>query len=233
MNNFGIINYSNNCYLNVIIQIFLSYKVTSNIISHYLDFVSNSNGLIINPKKLLTLLSKKMEVRRQNDSQEAFTQLLDLIPDLEKYYKNTITNVFLCHECNNIRKICDTFCTFYVHTNSLEDSIKQLISDEIFNLECDHCKKYTKTSKKCRIKNLGNVLVFYNILKQKIKFTNNISYSDTVYKLTGIIKHYGNENSGHYIYIDYTNKKIIDDTSINSYNKIDNNNIYLLFYCKE
>ena len=99
MNNFGIINFSNNCYLNVIIQLFLCNKKTSNIIAHYLNFESNNENncnKIINPKKLLITLSKKMNVSRQNDSQEAFTQLLDLIPDLEKYYqtKIIILNIF-------------------------------------------------------------------------------------------------------------------------------------------
>ena len=52
---FGIINYSNNCYLNVIIQLFLYNKYTSNIIIHHLDITnlvnSKDNVKVINPKK--------------------------------------------------------------------------------------------------------------------------------------------------------------------------------------
>ena len=235
---FGVINFSNNCYLNVLIQLFLSDKNTSNIIVHYLDFngrtvMNNSDGeslQIINPKKLLNVLSKKMNVSRQNDAQEAFTTLLDLIPELEKHYKTKITNSFKCLECNNIRKTNDIFSTFYIHGNSIEESVKQMITDEKFELECEYCKKNTETIKSCKIKSLGNVLVFYNILKQKIKFTENIIYSEKKYKLTGIIKHFGNERSGHYTYIDYINKLTIDDTNIISNFELDLNNIYLLFY---
>jgi uncharacterized UBP type Zn finger protein len=232
---FGIINFSNNCYLNVLIQLFLSDKNTSNIIIHYLDLNgrNNSNGeilQIINPKKLLQLLSKKMNVSRQNDAQEAFTELLDLIPELEKHYQTTITNSFRCLECNKMRKTDDKFSTFYIHGNSIEESVKQMISDEKYSLECEYCKKNTETIKSCRIKSLGNVLVFYNVLKQKIEYTENISYSNNKYKLTGIIKHFGNQRSGHYIYIDYINKLIIDDTNVISNSDLDHKNIYLLFY---
>ena len=177
MTNFGIINFSNNCYLNVIIQLFLSNKQTSNIIVHYLDFVrdleniSNKSAKIINPKKLLMLLSKKMNISRQNDSQEAFTQILDLIPDLEKHYKTKIKNEFMCFECCNKRYTNDTFNTFYIYGTSIEESVKQMITDEKFKLECDNCKKDTVTIKSCKIKTLGNILVFFNVLKQKIKFT--------------------------------------------------------------
>jgi ubiquitin C-terminal hydrolase len=239
MTKFGIINFCNNCYLNVIIQLFLSNKQTSNIIVHYLDFNerniknSHNNCAIINPKKLLMLLSKKMNVSRQNDSQEAFTQILDLLPDLEKHYKTKIQNSFKCLECNKIRTTIDTFSTFYIYGTSIEESVKQLITDEKFELECEHCKKNTETIKSCRIKSLGNVLVFYNVTKQKIKFTEFITYNNNKYKLTGIIKHFGNQRSGHYIYIDYINELIIDDTlisKIDNFKNLELDNIYLLFY---
>lgn len=239
MTKFGIINNCNNCYLNVIIQLFLSNKQTSNIIVHYLDFNgrnrenSDKNCAIINPKKLLMLLSKKMNVSRQNDSQEAFTQILDLVPNLEKHYETKIQNSFRCLECNKIRTTIDTFSTFYIYGTSIEESVKQLITDEKFELECEHCKKNTETIKSCRIKSLGNVLIFYNVTKQKIKFTEVISYSNNKYKLTGIIKHFGNQRSGHYIYIDYINKLIIDDTlisKIDNFKNLELDNIYLLFY---
>jgi uncharacterized UBP type Zn finger protein len=239
MNNFGIINFSNNCYLNVIIQLFLCNKKTSNIIAHYLNFESNNgnngnngNNKIINPKKLLITLSKKMYVSRQNDSQEAFTQLLDLIPDLEKYYQTKIKNSFQCFECNRIRKTTDTFSTFYIHCDSLKESIEQLITNETFELECEHCKKNTKTLKSCKIKELGEVLIFYNILKKNIDIKENIIFGQNKYKLTGIIKHYGNEHYGHYIFINYIKKIMIDDMNITELNNsnITFENVYLLIY---
>lgn len=232
----GIINYSNNCYLNVIIQLFLCNKNSSNIIVHYLDILStcdtyHTNGKnIINPRKLMTKLSEKIDISRQNDSQEVFTLILDLIPDLEKNYINIIKNVYTCQECKKFRIKEDTFSTFYIHNNSIEDSVKQLIENEEFELECDFCKKNTLTKKTCRINKLGNVLIFYNIVKNKLKITENITFENSKYKLTGLIKHFGNQNSGHYIFIDYIKKLIIDDTNISELDNLSMDNIYLLFY---
>ena len=232
-NNFGklgIINFSNNCYLNVIIQLFLCNKNSSNIIVHYLDILSNNDTNIINPKKLMTKLSEKIDVTRQNDSQEVFTLILDLIPDLEKYYINKIKNVYTCQECKKSRIKEDTFSTFYIHNSSLEDSVRQVIANEEFELECDFCKKNTLTKKTCRINKLGNVLIFYNIVKNKLKITENIIFGSYKYRLTGIIKHFGNERSGHYIFIDYINKLIIYDTRISKLDNLPMDDIYLLFY---
>lgn len=227
---FGIINFSSNCYLNVIIQLFLCNKNSSNIIVNYLDILSNNGTNIINPKKLLIKLSEKIDVSRQNDSQEVFTLILDLIPDLEKYYINKIKNVYTCQECEKSRIKEDTFSTFYIHSSSLEDSVRQVIANEEFELECDFCKKNTLTKKTCRINKLGSVLIFYNIVKKKLKITENITFGSYKYRLTGIIKHFGNERSGHYIFIDYINKLIIDDTRISKLDNLQMDNIYLLFY---
>ena len=226
----GIMNFSNNCYLNVIIQLFLCNKNSYNIIVDYLDILNNNGTNIINPKKIMKKLSEKIDVSRQNDSQEVFTLILDLIPDLEKYYVNKIKNVYTCQECEKSRIKEDTFSTFYIHNNSLEDSVKQLISNEEFELKCDFCKKNTVTRKTCKINELGNILIFYNIVKNKLIITENITFGSYKYKLTGIIKHFGNERSGHYIYIDYINKLIIDDTTISKLDNLSMDNIYLLFY---
>lgn len=229
-NKLGIINFSNNCYLNVIIQLFLCNKNSSNIIVHYLDILNTNGTNIINPKKLMKKLSEKIDVTLQNDSQEVFTLILDLIPDLEKYYINKIKNVYTCQECQKSRIKEDTFSTFYTHTNSLEDSVRQVIANEEFELECDFCKKNTLTKKTCKINKLGNILIFYNIVKNKLIITENITHGSYIYKLTGIIKHFGNESSGHYIFIDYINKLIIDDTRISKLEDLQMDNIYLLFY---
>lgn len=227
-NKIGIRNFSNNCYLNVIIQLFLSYKYSSNIIIHYLTIENK----IINPQKLLNVLGSKMNISIQNDCQEAFVLLLDLIPELNKFYENKIKNTFTCLECFKSRKIIESFTTFNVYSDSIEESIKQMKANEKFELKCDNCNKNTTTTKSCKIKSLGDVLVFHNVLKQNIKFTNNILYGDSKYSLTGIIKHFGTSNMGHYSYIDYKNKLIIDDICINSYETLNTNNIYLLFYIK-
>jgi ubiquitin C-terminal hydrolase len=228
----GIINFSTNCYLNVIIQLFLFNKETSNIIVNYLNFVSIDNKKCINPQKLMKILSSKIDTSKQNDSQEIFIEILDQIKELEPFYENEIQNIFTCQECNKSRKVKDVFSTFYIHENSIEDSIKKLTITESFDLECDYCKnlKVTKTNKNSKIVKLGKVLIFYNINKNELKISENILFNKNKYKLSGFIKHFGNKNSGHYIFIDYINKVIIDDTNITTFEKIDLNNIYLLFY---
>lgn len=232
----GIINFSNNCYLNVIIQLFLSNKETSNIILNYLDFDNNNN--IINPLKLMRKLSDKINITQQNDSQEVFIEILDKIKELEPHFENKIKNLYTCQECKSTRTVIDTFSTFYVHCNSLEDSVKELIKDEIFELECDNCKcssnkKLTKTIKNCDIEKLGDILIFYNINKLKLSMTENIIYNKKKYKLTGIIKHFGGKNSGHYIFIDYKNELVIDDTNVFKFKNDENfslDDVYLVIY---
>ena len=233
---FGIINFSNNCYLNVIIQLFLSNKDTSNIIINYLD-VENDRK-ILSPLKLMRILSDKIDITRQNDSQEVFIEILDKIKELEPYFENKIKNVYTCQECKSSRTVIDTFSTFYVHSNSLEDSVKELIKDEIFELECDKCKCYsnknlTKTIKHCNIKKLGDILVFYNINKLKLTISENIIFKNRCYKLTGVIKHFGGINSGHYIFIDYINEIVIDDSNIYKFKNDENfslDDVYLVIY---
>lgn len=227
---FGIINFSNNCYLNVIIQLFLYNKNSSNIILHHLDIIKNNNNFLINPNKLMKKLSDKIDVTIQNDAQEIFTLILDLLPNLEKFYINKIKYVYKCQECNKSRKQEDIFTTFYIHDNSLEKSVKQTISNEKFILECDFCKQKTLTSKTCKINQLGDILIFYNILKKKLDITDNIKFGNKIYKLSGIIKHFGNSMNGHYIFIDYINKLIIDDNNIKKLDSLTMDNIYLLFY---
>lgn len=224
--NIGIINFSNNCYLNVIIQLLLCCKKTSNIIINYLDL----NNKLINPKKLLKKLKDKINIDSQNDCQEAFIQMLDTIPELSNFFENKIKNSYKCLECSNERTNIDNFSTFNIHQNSLEESIKEYIKCENFSLECDYCKKNTETIKSSKIINLGEILIFYNILKNKIKISEDIIFNSKKYKLHGFIKHFGNQSSGHYIFIDYQNSLIIDDTNISKFNKIDLSNIYLLFY---
>ena len=225
-NKYGIINFSSNCYLNVIIQLLLSKKETFDIIHEYLDYSNNH----IYPQKLLNKLKHKINCDLQNDAQETLTIMLDIISELNPYFEGTIKNYYKCTVCNSVRNTIDTFNTFNIYTKDIEDSVKLLLNKETLQLECDHCKIITDTLKSCKIKKLGQILVFYNILKQKLKISENIIYNNNTYNLTGIIKHIGNLSNGHYYYIDYINKLIIDDTNIRPLKNLDLNNIYLLFY---
>jgi len=125
MKKIGIINFSSNCYLNVIIQLFLSCKNTYDIIFHYLEY--DNKRCVFNPKGLMNKLSSvKINVNIQNDAHEIFTLILDIIPEFEKYFENKIKYKYTCKNCNKKRIIEDIFSTFYVYGNSLEESIKQL-----------------------------------------------------------------------------------------------------------
>jgi len=67
-------------------------------------------------------------------------------------------------------------------------------------------------------------------LKKTIKFNKNICFKNKKYVLTGFIKHFGSQNFGHYIYINYINNKTIDDLVINDRQDKCISNIYLFFY---
>lgn len=228
MQRLGIINYSSNCYLNVIIQLFLSYKKTSNLIAYHIEFDNEKH--LIDPKKLMNKLSSKINVNIQNDSQEIFTLILDTIPELERYFENKIKYHYTCQICNKKRIVEDKFSTFYVYNDSLEESVKQTVCNETFVLKCEHCLKNTETIKSGYIEKLGEVLIFYNVVKKNMTITENITFGNYEYHLTGLIKHYGIERCGHYIFIDYKNKLIIDDTNITKFDKISLDDVYMVFY---
>ena len=241
MNKFGIINFSNNCYLNVIIQMLLSQKQTSNLIVHYLEFIKTEyqkievnnnliNFCIVSPAKLLKTIEHKINIKVQNDSQETLICILDKFPELEKSFKNVVKNVFTCQVCNKSRIVEDIFTTFYIHNESLEESVKQFISSEMYDLECEKCKMTTKTKKTCNISKLADILVFFNVMKLKLKVSEYIKYEEKNYRLNGLIKHVGNQNYGHYTFIDYRNKLLINDDKITKINKIALDDIYLLYY---
>ena len=143
---YGIINYSNNCYLNVIIQLLYCNIDTFNIVNKYLQ-IDNEKKLI-NPKLLLNKLSSKINTNIQNDAQEVFIILLELIPELDKYYNNKLKITYKCDECNKKRYVEDIFYTFYIYNESLEKSIEELLIKEKFTLECEKCKKKNNNRKK-------------------------------------------------------------------------------------
>ena len=225
-NKYGIINYTSNCYLNVIIQLLLCKKETEEILDEYLEY---SDKLIF-PNKLLDKLKDKINCNTQNDAQETFTQILDLIPELNPYFEGSIKNYYKCTNCNSVRNNIDTFNTFNIYTEDIEDSVKLLLNKENLQLQCEKCKATTDTIKNSKIKKLGQILVFYNILKIKLKISENIIFNKNKYYLTGFIKHIGNSSGGHYYYIDYLNKLIIDDIDIRPLKNLKLDNIYLLFY---
>jgi ubiquitin C-terminal hydrolase len=235
--NYGIMNFSNNCYLNVIIQILLKNENTKRIIDKHLEYKDN----IINPMPVMKLLSDTLNCDNQNDSQETITLLTDKLPELDNYITNKVKYYYKCNICQTSRSKSDSILTFSVFTENVEDSIKNLVNTEQHKLECDNCSKklrqktITNTTKTCKIKKLGDIIIFINILKIKLDIAKTITFNNDTYILTGLIKHYGSQNFGHYIFIDLEKNILINDTKISEISKKDINydDIYLFFYTKK
>ena len=176
------------------------------------------------------MIKHKINISHQNDCQETLIYLIESIPKLNKFIEGKIENTFKCLNCNKKRKILDPFITIQLSKESLQDSINELTNKEENYLDCDNCKARTKTIKKSNIIKLGNIVLFLNILKLKIDINDFFIYNKFKYNLTGIIKHSGNTNSGHYYFIDPINKIEYSDTTITKINKYNNNDIYMLIY---
>ena len=221
-----ILNNNNNCYLNVIIHILLNNKNTKDIIKDY--FIIQND--VICPNKLLNLIKNKIDTSRQNDCQETLIHLIEVIPKLNELIEGKIENSFICLNCNDKRKIIDPFITLNLCKESLQASVNELTKKEENYLDCDNCKARTKTIKKSDIIKLNNIVLMLNTLKIKIEINSSFTYNQFKYKLTGIIKHSGNMNFGHYYYIDPINLIEYSDTTITKINNYNGNDIYMLIY---
>lgn len=230
MENYKIINHSNNCYLNVIIQMLLKSKYTKDIILK--SNLLNIKNDIIEPSNLLNLIKDSIDINRQNDAQEALIFILDKISKLNNEFEGSIKSIFKCCNCNKSRGKEDKFITLNIYESSMEKSIQTYLKTEEYNLECEKCKSTSKTIVKNRISNIGNLLLFYNIQKIKVEISLNIQYNNSKYTLIGYIKHFGNQNGGHYIYYDTTNNIEIDDMSIRNITRHNLDDIYLIIYEK-
>ena len=144
---------------------------------------------------------------------------------IKKQLNNQFCNYFKCSECSDVRISLEDFITIPILQHTLEETILNFLKKEEYNLECDKCKKITHTFKQTELKSLGNIIIFHNVLKKTIKFNKNICFKNKKYVLTGFIKHFGSQNFGHYIYINYINNKTIDDLVINDRQ----DNVFLIF----
>lgn len=231
MSFYGIINFSNNCYLNVILQMLINNKYTRNIIldDKYLKIKNN----LLDPSLILELIKDDMNINIQNDAQETLTLLTDKIPEINKCFEGKISSRFFCNKCKKYRIKDDKFITLNLYEENMENNFKNLFKNENHYLDCDFCKKNTNTTIEHSISTIGNLLVFYNILKIKIEINNIIIFNENTYKLIGYIKHLGRQNYGHYLYYDVINKLIIDDSNITKFDKHILDDIYLVIYEKE
>lgn len=243
------INFKNNCYFNVILQILINNFDLKSIIMNDLTFlqkrkikINNIESInnIYSPKLLLEKLnssvkSNKFNSKQQNDCIESLEYLSDIYKNLEdKIYGETVTN-FKCLECKKKRFNSEKFLSISVFHNNIKESFQELLSSSEMKLDCDYCKKRTKTLKSTSFKQIGKLLLLHNILKIELVLNNSITFNNKKYKLTGLIKHIGNQNGGHYYYIDVINKLIFNDCEIEYIkdNSIDNKNIYLVVYSLE
>lgn len=246
------INFKNNCYFNVILQILINNEELKSIIFNDLIFLQkrelniNTQEKIINnifsPKLLLEKLnlfakSTKFNSDNQNDCIESLEYICDIYKKLEnEIYGETVT-YFKCLECKKKRYNSEKFLSISVFHNNIKDSFKELLSSSEMDLDCDHCKKRTKTIKNTSFKQIGKLLIIHNILKIELIFNDSITFNNEKYILTGLVKHMGNQTGGHYYYIDVINKYIINDCEIekiqNNSNIINNKNVYLVVYSKQ
>lgn len=251
------INFKNNCYFNVILQILINNFDLKSILMNDLTFLQKrkfkindieSINNIYSPKSILEKLdaflnsslkssnnSNKFNSKQQNDCIESLEYLSDMYKTLEdKIYGETVTN-FKCLECKEKRFNSEKFLSISVFHSNIKDSFKELLSSSEIDLDCEYCKKRTKTLKSTIFKKIGKILLLHNILKTELILNNSITFNNKKYKLTGMVKHIGNQNGGHYYYIDVINKLIFNDCEIEyiKENSIDNKNIYLVVYSLE
>lgn len=227
---FKIINFSNNCYINSVLQIFLNNEKLFRILyqNHFLEF----NNQVVNPTKLLKVIENNINISNQNDAHEALSFILDKISKLNELIEGDIITHFQCNICKNKRSKSEKFIVLNIYNDDLEKNIIDFLKNEKFELDCEYCKKKTLTIKYNTIKKIGEMLIFYNILKLDLRISDTIIFNNYNYKLYGFIKHFGNSHSGHYTYIDYRKKLEISDQLVINLKKIDLKNIYLLVYQK-
>ena len=228
---YKIINFNNNCYINVIIQLFLNNKYTKKLLLNS-DLLIINNDLI-DISKILNLIKSNLNINNQNDAQEAFIFLIEKIPFLTNTCKGYINSEFKCKNCLKSRYVKEKFFNLNLYEVSMENSIYNYLKESEYNLECDYCKCTSKTMATKKIQNIGNLLIFNNILKLNIEISIYINFNLDKYRLIGYIKHLGNLNYGHYIYYDFLNNLEFDDTTIRKIKNHTLDNIYLLIYEKE
>ena len=236
------INFKNNCYFNVILQILINNDKLKNLIFSDLVFLQKrtfeTNGIkyinnIYSPKNLLDKLDKLKEnfnSRQQNDCIESLEYICDIYKDIETLIYGETINQFKCEKCKKKRFNNEKFLSISVYHNKIEDTFSEMLKKENLELECEYCKENTSTTKCISFKKIGELLILQNILKNQLELNRIINFNNEKYELTGIIKHLGNTRGGHYYYINVVNGFIINDCEIEINNKIDNKNIYLIIY---
>ena len=183
------INFKNNCYFNVILQILIKNKELKSIIFNDLTFLQKreskiNNVEIINniysPKMILEKLDSslnslnKFNSKNQNDCIESLEYLSNIYKDLENKIFGEIKTDFKCLVCNKKRFNREKFQNISVFHNNIRDSFKELLSSSEMELDCENCKKRTKTIKSSNIKQIGELLLLHNILKIDLKINNKI-----------------------------------------------------------
>lgn len=238
------LNFNNNCYLNVILQILLCIPKAKDIIMNDLIELRRKEekikdtpylNITYSPKEIITKLNTKLKANNQNDCLEALEIICDQNKQIEKLLYGELKTSLKCSICNKERSKTEPFLTIGIYDNNIEQSFINLLSSSEDDLDCDHCKARTKTNKSTVFKTIGDILILQNVLKIDITLNKSIKFNGNIYKLKGIVKHYGVTQGGHYFYIDYENEILISDADIHKIekNKIDTKNIYLFFYKKE
>lgn len=235
LNNFG-----NTCYINTVLQLFLN---NENFMKHIKSKEYNDEDLLnlikqivdsYTLKKFLICLQEKLgqtiNLNEENDASEIYTKLLDLF-ELEdessvEYFTGTHKKLYKCCLCKNKREKIENFTNLNLYitpkTNNLQTSLMKIFEKEIIDeVECEICKRNTRTEVKNKIIKWPKNLVFsVNRYTADFKINSEFDYTRRIelcimgkinkYTLTGIINHIGTKDSGHYTYIKLCNDSCVE-----------------------
>jgi len=205
----GILNFSNNCFLNSTLQFLFSMNI-------YLDLDLNEN--IINPTKIIRLYNKinsEYHIGNQEDAHECLSFLLDYIE--QKHSFKIVLEQTIIKKEQEVSLIYENILSV-----NITDNLNQSISEYLIDKNEDIVKKYEFSiypkflciSIKRFITEYTDKFISYKTDKSMdIPLILQLNYFE--YELIGFIYHYGTLNNGHYIYCDIINKIIIDDDKIN------------------
>lgn len=244
----------NNCYLNSLLQSLFSLKDLNK------KIIESDNEELINKKyyKIIKFLSKieddsiifasafislfikpEMQIGQQQDSDEIFTNFLDLHSEIEKEFLCQIKKIIYCESCFNQIEIIENINKIYIEPKeTFKESIEKLGKSELLiDYKCDKCNCIGTSKLYTIIMSISNILCF--VMKNyKMKFnqqiTKKIKLQNNIYKLKSIIIHEGSLNSGHYYNISYRKNKWLmfnDDSNIYEIEDLNQcRGLYMLFY---
>jgi ubiquitin C-terminal hydrolase len=252
----GLKNINSICYLNALIQSLLSCK-------KFIEAIKNNKNKFMDETNVIGLLfyniinkmenditidtdnyimSLKLNFIGENCSHEALTFIIDKL-HFEKLFNIKFEKTIYCTNCDEITHQKIDTCAWYEYfTKSNEGELfTNIINRQIETIndyKCDICKEKKKHIFLNDLILSGEIFVImFNQYKEKkkINYEKKLNLSTGIYELVAKINHMGDENSGHYWMVRYTNNKTIaiNDMQIMDINDNNSSNTYMLFYVKK